>query len=110
MSAEKLSAELAAQLASVGPEELIDVICEMEEPTGEDAGQDRSARIAARKRTFGEAARPVETLVEDLGGVVLDRAWINRTLRARVPAGQLDALARAEGVRRIDVPRRIESD
>jgi hypothetical protein len=110
MSVEKLSPELAAQLASAGPDELIDVIFEMEEPMGEDAGQDRSTRIAARKRTFTEASGPVETLVEDLGGIVVDRAWINRTLRARVPAGQLDALARAEGVRRIDVPRRIEPD
>ena len=75
-----------------------------------DAGPDDAPDMAAAKEAFNRAAEPVTKLVAGLGGEVVDGAWINNTLRARVPAGNVPHVAGAEGVAAVDVPHAVQAE
>jgi hypothetical protein len=83
---------------------LLDVVVEL----APDPSVPRS--VDALREAFAQAAAPVQEAIEGLGGSVVDGAWINRTLRARVPAGRLDAVSSLEAVRALDVPHTLKPD
>lgn len=100
----KLSPALEARAAeSPAPDELIDVVVELE-PVADasDAGALRAA--------FDRSAAPVLDAIRAAGGEVLGQAWINQTVRARVPAERLEDVAGLAPVMVVDVPHRIEPD
>jgi hypothetical protein len=87
----------------------MDVIIELTR-SPESAGGSRQERVAAAKASFQEALDAVSSTIEDAGGTVSETAWINRTVRGSVPAGNLDKVAADDLVTAIDVPRSIEAD
>ena len=112
MDAAKLNPELATRLAQADAHDVLDVVVELDpqsEPPAA-APQSRSEQIALRKETFGHDVVPVEEAIHEAGGEVLDRAWINQTVRARVPAQGVEQLSELEKVAALDVPRRLEAD
>jgi hypothetical protein len=83
------------------PDELVDVVVELrDDPSAEQT-------MPALRASFESAAAPVAETIEQLGGSVAETAWINRTMRARVPARRLPELERHESVTGLDVPHRI---
>jgi hypothetical protein len=91
---------------SVGsPEELVDVVVEL---TGDAQGGHND--IPALKAGFAKLSRPVSRVINDLGGEVLGEAWINRTLRARVPGSRIEDLSTLDEVSLVDVPHKITPD
>ncbi|MFP5317386.1 MAG: hypothetical protein ACLGI2_03720 [Acidimicrobiia bacterium] len=99
-------------MAHGGADELVDVVIEVAGPSPEHTapGPSRSARAAALGDAFARAAGPVERAVEAAGGVVTGRAWVNGTVRARVPAAALETLAALDGVVSLGPPRPLAPD
>ena len=107
-SRSKISGALAARLEQSQADEFLDLIVELESGPPRSASGSRAERIAAEKQSFDHHAGPVERLIQEAGGEVLDRAWINQTLRARLPVRSVNDLTKAAEVSAIDVPRRVE--
>ena len=100
----KLSPALQSRAAeSPAPDALIDVVVELEPATG-------AADAGALRAAFDRSAAPVLEAIGEAGGEVLGQAWINQTVRARVPAERLEDVAGLAPVMAVDVPHRIEPD
>lgn len=111
MDEQKLSQGLAERLERAGTAELVELVVELHPASGFAAeSASRDARIAAARDAFGAASSPVERAIRSAGGEVVDSAWINQTLRARVPASAVTGLAALGEVRLLDVPRRLAPD
>ena len=104
-----MSAEITPALASLiersDPLEwLDDIVIEL------DGGTEDVSDVAAAKEEFSRVALPVIKGIEFLGGDVMNRAWIDHTIRAHVLAGDVAAIAQIDGVRAIDLAQMIGSD
>jgi hypothetical protein len=98
----KITPELRARAGDA--EEPIDVIVELENRGGEETG------VEGLKAAFSASAAPVAERIANLGGEVTGEAWINQTVRARVPAKHVDQIADLDEVSVVDVPRALEAD
>jgi hypothetical protein len=67
------------------------------------ASRDKSSADALRE-AFRQAATPVAEAINNLGGEVTGEAWINQTLRARLPAKSVGRLSDVDEVRAVAVP------
>jgi hypothetical protein len=65
--------------------------------------------MAVRKQ-FHDITASVEERINELGGEVIEHAWINKTLRARMPAGKVGQIEDADGVAGLDLPEHITRD
>jgi hypothetical protein len=99
----KITPALGSRLRSDG-RELLDIIVELEPDT------DDVSTAPKLQESFERAAEPVTSTISDLGGEVIGKAWLNRTLRAKVPAGRLRELTGLDEIAALDVPHRITPD
>jgi hypothetical protein len=110
----KLTAKLAEQLDRADASDLLEIILELRRPQAESATtqetRSRSEKIAALKESFSREVTPVEEAVRKLGGEVTGRAWINQTVRARMPAQGVRELSEHEKISVLDIPHSIKSD
>lgn len=100
----KITPELESRARSEDGEALLDVIVELEPPAPE------RVSAAELKVAFRQAADPVAEAIAGLGGEVEGEAWINSTLRARVPVASLGDLSDLEAVAALDVPHQLTPD
>ncbi|SRR5712691_210604 len=107
---QKLSADLASQLDSAKTDDLLDVVVELKHHVPDSDETVGSGGISAFKEFFRRRAEPIEQLIRSSGGEVLGEAWINSTLRARIPARAVSDVGAVDAVTAIDVPHRIELD
>jgi hypothetical protein len=112
MGGSKLTRQLEESLHGKAHDAFVDIIVELDAPppAAPPRGASRAAKATAHRERFLEIAAPVERRIQSLGGEVIEHAWINQTLRARIPVGMVDRLVDAEGVASIDVPERITRD
>jgi hypothetical protein len=94
----KITPELESRAREEDDDALVEVVVELAEPSSEQASMDEL------KAAFRESAEPVAEAIAGLGGEVQGEAWINRTLKARVPARGLSDLSNIETVAALDVP------
>jgi hypothetical protein len=99
-----ITSALAKLASEAGADRLVDVVVELSDDP------DAEHTVPARRESFETAAEPVTQAIAELGGSVTDKAWINRTLRAQVPAARLPELNEHESVTALDAPRAIELD
>lgn len=96
--------------------DFLEIIVELEQQSkfqmiAEQTGvHSRTAQIAARKESFARISSPVETAISQAGGEVTEKAWINRTLRAKLPVKSLEHISELREVEKLDSPRGIEPD
>ena len=104
--ASKLTKQLREQLGRTPDASLVEVILEIEEAPAAPvaANVPRAERIARQKQQFLDFVAPVEQRIQQIGGKVLELAWINHTLRARVPARHVDQLSEPDCVASVDMP------
>ena len=109
MDGSKLTKELRERLEQVPSDSLVEVIVEISgaESTAVRAGASRADLIATRRQQFLDTVAPVERQVHSIGGEVIDHAWVNQTLRVRVPAGNVDQLTEPDCVASVDAPARL---
>lgn len=106
----KLTPEVAALIDRTGDDDWLEVIVELEPDQKSEAGletKSRTEKIAALKEEFLQNISPLEETVRKLGGEITGRAWINRSVRVRVPARNIKELAKVGGVAILDVPHRL---
>jgi hypothetical protein len=106
----KVTRDLEFLTDEADPAEPIEVIVQVRVPPADEAAASRAARVAARRARFEESARSVEAAIGDLRGRTLERAWLNGSLRALVPAGRITDLAGRADVESIDVPHPLEAE
>ena len=112
MTLSKLTRVLEENLGRKADDEPIDIVIELNaapDPRPA-AGQSREERTNAAREAFKAIAAPVEQRIQSVGGEVLGQAWINQTLRARVPAGKVKEIVDAEGIASIDLPEQLTRD
>jgi hypothetical protein len=103
---DKVTPDLAGVLDQASDDHMLDVVVELAEPEDApaDAPADRAGRIAQMKDSFDAQSTPLEESIASLGGEVVAKAWINRTIHARVPAKAVPELARAGSIAAVDTP------
>jgi hypothetical protein len=111
----RMRSNLAEQLKKVDPSDLLEIILELY-PPAEPASmrtmemQSRSEKIAAKKEAFSRNVATVEDAIRKVGGEITGLAWINQTVRARVPAQGVKELSQHEKVVAIDIPHLVKPD
>ena len=107
-----MTSDLASRIEEADDDGLVDVIVELDAPAprAPPEGSDRRAAMEASKLGFLAAAEPIEKTIVSAGGEILGAAWINRTLRARIPARSIAKLSEESSVASVDVPRAVEPD
>lgn len=99
-----ITPDLAAEVEAAESSNLLDVVVEL------NGDLEEAADMATAKAAFERAAAPVSEVISGSGGEVLEGAWINGTLRARVPAGAVPDVAGMEAVSVVDVPHAIRAE
>lgn len=112
MTASKLSPTLVSKVETAHADDLVDVVLELQpaDPAIAAGARSRSEKIAAHQEAFSRRSEPVESAIRQVGGEVIGSAWVNRTVRARVPARGLSHLSDLEPVAVLDVPHKLEPD
>jgi hypothetical protein len=112
----KLTEKLAEKLEKTDASDLLEIILELgskSESSSQPPAQEtrsRGEKIAALKEAFSRDAAPIEEAVRRVGGEVTGRAWINKTMRARVPAQSVKELSEHEKIAALDTPNPIKPD
>ena len=108
----KVSEQLLEQLENPDAGKMLDVVIELHSEEGPQTRevQSRSEKIAALKENFLRDVEPVEKAVRSVGGELTGQAWINRTVRARVPTDRVKTLSEQDQIAKVDVPHKIEPD
>jgi hypothetical protein len=105
----KLSPRLRQELGGVDESSQVEVIVELQPVEMPKAGS-RQESMAAMKADFERELRPVAETIRQAGGQVLETAWLNQTVRSRIPAGEVSHVAEHEAVSGIDLPHKLEPD
>lgn len=109
----KLSAELSDELEKIDSSELLDVILELRSDSRPETAQgvnSRREKVAALKEAFERNLAPVEEVVRKAGGEIMGSAWINQTVRARVPAKNVKELSEHDKIIAVDIPHALTPD
>jgi len=110
--ASKLSEHLLRQMNEAQPATIIDVVVELD-TAPESMTKDlhsRTERIDALKKHFSQNLTPVVEAIQKAGGEVIESAWLNSTVLARVPTDSIPVLAEHHKITKLDVPHPITSD
>lgn len=107
----KISKQLSDRLEKTNASDLLDIVIELR-GRAESATESlsRNEKIAVLKEAFTRNVAPVEETVRQIGGVVTGQAWINQTVRARVPADRVRELSEHEQIAVLDAPHPIERE
>ncbi|WP_128548641.1 hypothetical protein [Larkinella soli] len=113
MKPDKISFALAEQLRQAPDEAEVDVVVELApapvSSSGLPAGS-RQEKMAFLQQAFREKKEPIEQLIREQGGQVLDSVWLNQTLRARIPARCLDQLTERDEIMLLDASHPLTTD
>lgn len=111
----KISEKLTETLEKTDASDLLDVIIELHHQAESASASStrslsRNEKIEAMKNAFTRNVAPVEEAVRKVGGEVTGHAWINQTVRARIPADRVRELSEHEHVAVLDAPHPIEAE
>jgi hypothetical protein len=101
-SEQKITEDLRSRLQQ--PDAVLDVIVEL----APEATKVRT--VPERREAFEKAVEPVHDAIVRCGGEVVGSAWLNRTVRAKVPAVKVSALGDLHEVATLDIPHRIHRE
>ncbi len=90
--------------------DLIEVVVELRPVADAGALLPKARRIESMKAAFDRETAPVEQWVSGVGGAVTGRAWINHSLKVRVPAGAVTRLKELPEVAAVELPRALLPD
>jgi hypothetical protein len=113
MQLAKLTPKLVARLEGSVPSEMFDLVLELDPHSNRVEGASslsRTEKIARQKEAFNSILVLIENAIREAGGEVTGGAWINHTVRARVPAGAVGKLAELEMITSVDTPNPLRKD
>lgn len=108
----KLSPKLRQRLAATPAGQAVEVVVEVGTKAGAPLAPaaGRAEKITTLKKNFSASAGPIERAIESSGGEVLDRAWLNQSLKARLPREAVEPLGEREDIERVDMPAPLQPD
>lgn len=109
MKTEKILGALNERLSRSAGAGAVEAIIQVTVPASTETLK-RERKIPEYRQAVEEALRPVAILVRDLGGDVLDEAWINATLRVKLPVESFGPLTDDAAVTRVDLPSRLKPE
>jgi hypothetical protein len=107
--ASKVTPRLAEQVADRRDNDKFDVVVELQPQSPPTAGS-RVERVRALKNAFEQSATDVRRRIGELGGEVVDVAWLNKTLLTKLPKRALARLEDDERIVALDTPRMIVAE
>lgn len=102
--ARKITSALGSKLGEEDDDRVLDVIVELTPDPAE------ASTAPALREAFEKAVQPVSEAISGYGGEVVDAAWINRTVHAKLPATKVAELTGLPEVAALDVPHRLEPE
>jgi hypothetical protein len=105
----KLTDRVTERIRSVDQSSPVEVIVELH-PLRSPTEGSRAERIAAAKADFEHSLRDVAERIEEVGGQVIETAWLNQTVRSRIPAAGLERVAETDAVEAIDLPQQLHTE
>lgn len=108
-----LTTELSDELEGKTDSDMVEVVLELrrhDKPVKASEASSRRERIEALKESFDRDVGTLEEAIRQVGGEITGRAWINQTVRARVPAPKVKELAAHEKIQTVDLPHQITSE
>lgn len=109
MRRDKLPGPMNAQLAALASGGMVEAIVRVVVPALSEKLK-RERRMAEYRRTVEETLAPVAIRIRDLGGDVVAQAWINGTLRAKLPVESVGPLTDEPTVETIELPTKLEAE
>lgn len=112
----KLTPDLSRQLARTKESEMLDIIIEVRQSdcslneSLKNEKLSRQEQILVRQKNFDNQSAPIEDVVQQVGGEIVGRVWINQTLKARVPAKSVKKISEHRNISILDLPHLIEKD
>jgi len=106
MATHKITNNLKDHLLHAEKEATIEVVIALQPvllPGGSEL-LSRSQKMANIKQAFNEELEPVAREINNLGGNILEAAWINQTINVKVSTGCIEELAQLKEVAGIDLP------
>lgn len=115
MSIEKLTEKLAEHIEKTGVGGMLDVIVELDPARGQNilsnsGDLSRQERVTKLQEDFTEQSAAVISKISEAGGEVLDHAWINKTLKVRVPVEKIGDIVGETEVKAIDLPEKLHPE
>ena len=107
----KVRNRLAQRIDATNAQGDVEVVIELSgaaEPLA--GGGTRQERIAAAKSSVERDLAAVSDRIRAAGGEVFETAWLNKTLRGRLPAATVARIAEDDAIAAIDLPHAIEQD
>ena len=105
-----MSTVLENHLRTASPDDWIDVVLEVAEPSSASLpapAADRSERIARTEQHFTASNQDVIQGIQNAGGEVIDKSWLSSAIKARIRADGIERLLSLDRVELIDLPRRL---
>ncbi len=114
-SQKKITSKLEERLENASEAEMLDIIVEFDHEASREIlsrtkALPRQERISALQKNFDQSSKSIETAINEAGGEVVGKAWINQTLKARVPVECVKDLSEREEVTTVDVPQPIQAE
>ena len=112
----KVSRRLAELTNSLSSEiDMIDVVVELDHESIDSLknsapNKSRNEQISLRKESFARISSPVENIISEVGGEVTAKAWINYTLRAKLPVNGLQRISDLDEVDALDSPQELKTE
>jgi hypothetical protein len=106
---QKVSPRLRAKLDDADSKQDVEVVIALAPPELQGEGS-RGQKIAVAKERFEKEVASMSERIASSGGEVIDTAWINSTIRSRLPAEQVDDLAGDDQVVGVDLPSKLEAE
>jgi hypothetical protein len=115
MSIKKWTDKLAEHVEKTGVGDMLEIIVELDPSRGQEiisgSGEmSRQDRIAKLQEDFADQAAAVTSKIVEAGGEILGEAWINKTLKVRVPVESIGGISDDDEVTAVDLPEKIEAE
>jgi hypothetical protein len=113
MSIQKLTEKLAEHIEKAAEGDMLDLIVELDPARGQEIlatsqGISRAERIEKLKEDFTRQTAAVVSTIAEAGGEILDQAWVNKTLKVRIPVESIAQITEEKEVAAVDIPGTIE--
>jgi hypothetical protein len=111
----KLTAKLAEHVEKTGAGDMLEIIIELDPTRGQkivsgSGEMSRQDRIAKLQEDFADQASAVTAKIAEAGGEILGEAWINKTLKVRVPVESIGNISDDDEVAALDLPEKIQAE
>jgi len=74
------------------------------------SGKSRAEVIQIAKKELNAELEPLVKAINEHGGDILDTLWSSHTVKARIPANSIEAIAQLDNVKNIDLPNRLSPE